>query len=134
MPAPLGRPAAAHVLLSDIVLNPTLWRFLLFAGQPFRAAIAANVFVGRSLRSLALELLHRLNELVGWLYGRVRLRRLRCFERRYFLVRRWHGAAAAVVAARGLHLLLRRWADQSSGRAQRRRDLQARMLAATEYR
>lgn len=138
MPGPVAvrggsRPAVVNNLLSDLVLNPTLWRFILFAGQPVRLAIAANVLVGRSLRSLASELLRKLNDLVGWLYGRLLLRRLRGFDRRYFPVRRWHVAAAALVAARAAQVLLRRWGDHRSGRAARRRELQQRQGAAKEY-
>lgn len=129
---PRSGPVAVN-RISDIVLNPALWRFLLFAGQPVRLAIAANVFVGRSLRSLGYELLRRLNDLVGWLYGRVQLRRLRGFDRRYFTLRRWHLTLAALAGVRTLHVLLRRWADQTSGRAARKRELHNRMASAREY-
>ena len=54
-------------------------------------------------RSLAAEIVRRLLELSGWLFGRVDARRLRAFERAYFRVRRWHvalGETASQPAAR----------------------------------
>lgn len=129
-----GRPPAPRSsALSDLLLHPSLWRWLLFAGQPVRLAIAANVFMGRSLRSLAYELAHRLRELVGWLAGRLRLRRLAAFERRYFQVRRWHAAALGLAAVNLGWAAARAWRERTSGRTAQRRRLARAMATAPSY-
>lgn len=47
-------------------------------------------------RSIASEVARRLLELVGWLAGRLRLRRMRSFESSYFQLRRWHALLGEV--------------------------------------
>jgi hypothetical protein len=90
MPSPQPvRPLTVRTF-NDLLLHPKLWRFLLFAGQPVRAAIAANVLLGRSLKSLAYEIWHRLIQFVGWASGRLDHPRLRRFEHSWFPVKRWH--------------------------------------------
>jgi len=120
-------------IFSDIVLNPALWRWLLFAGQPVRLAIAANVVLGRSIRSMAYDLARRLNNFIAWLYGRSIHHRLRSFEARYFPVRRWHVVAAGLVAIRAVHLVVRLYTEHTSGRMQKRRALQTELSKASSH-
>lgn len=131
MAGPLGPPSIG--LLSDIVLNPAVWRWILFVGQPVRLAIAANVLVGRSIRSVAVDLLRRLKDLIAWLFGRVHHRGLRRFERRYFQVRRWHGVAAVLVLGRLVTVAHRAWAEHTSGRSQRRKALKRELMQAESH-
>jgi TAG lipase / steryl ester hydrolase / phospholipase A2 / LPA acyltransferase len=119
--------------LSDVILHPSLWRWLLFAGQPVRLAIAANVFLGRSVRSLAYDILRRLKDLLGWLFGRMPIRRFSGFERRYFLLRRWHAAALAAGVANIGYLAVCQWREHTSGRSAQRRALQKELLTAPNY-
>ncbi len=119
--------------ISDALFDPSLWRFLLFVGQPVRLAVAANVFVGRTLRSIAYEIMRYVGDFVSWLMGKIRSRRLQYFERRYFPVRRWHIALVAVGAVRLLQLLRRQWIEHTSGRTAQRRALQRKMHAAQTY-
>lgn len=72
--------------------DPLFLKLLLLAGQPIRSLVAWNLWAGRTVRQLAASLLRALLQLVGWLSGHVRHRRLRGFERRYFEPRRWHVA------------------------------------------
>lgn len=125
-------PAALQAL-SAAVLNPPLWKLLLAASQPIRLAIAANLWLGRSLRSLAAEVLHRLATLAGWLAGKIDARRLRRFSREYFTPRRWHAVLAAAALGKAMHWLAGRWVEHASGRRQLRKDLQRRMHDATSY-
>ena len=126
-------PATSKGSLGDLVLSPSLWRHLLFVGQPFRLAIAANVLVGRSIRSLAYDLLRRFERLLGWLFGRLRLRRFEQFERRYFLLRRWHAALAVVTAAKAVQQVARAWSERRSGEALEKRRLRAAKLEAQNF-
>lgn len=119
--------------LSDVILHPSLWRWLLFAGQPVRLAIAANVFLGRSVRSLAYDILRRLKDALGWLFGRMPIRRFARFERRYFLLRRWHAAALAAGIANIGYIAVLQWKEHTSGRSAQRRAHQKAMLAAPDY-
>jgi len=119
--------------LSDVILHPSLWRWLLFAGQPVRLALAANVFLGRSVRSLAYDVLRRLKDLIGWLFGRMPIRRFAGFEHRYFLLRRWHAAALAAGIANIVYFVNLQWKEHTSGRSAQRRAHQKAMLAAPDY-
>ena len=119
--------------LSDVILHPSLWRWLLFAGQPVRLAIAANVFLGRSVRSLAYDVLRRLKDALGWLFGRMPIRRFAGFERRYFLLRRWHAAALAAAVVNIGYIAVVQWKEHTSGRSAQRRALQKALQSAPDY-
>lgn len=119
--------------LMDALLHPSLWRWLLFAGQPVRLAIAANVFLGRSIRSLVRDVLRRLRDLLRWLGGRLRIRRLAPFELQYFQIKRWHAAAVALVGLHAGSIALRAWNDYISGRTAQRQRLLAVMASASAY-
>jgi len=127
-----GAPLHSDRLI-DVILHPSLWRWLLFAGQPVRLALAANVFLGRSVRSLAYDVLRRLKDLIGWLFGRMPIRRFAVFERRYFLLRRWHAAALAAGIANIGYIAVLQWREHTSGRSAQRRAHQKAMLAAPDY-
>lgn len=131
-----ARIYGTHGSMTDLILNPTLWRWLLFAGQPIRLAIAANVFVGRSLRSIFYDLLHRLTELIGWLSSPLSLssRFASHFEKQYFRLRNWHVAAAALVLARLARYAARSWRDRTSGLRERKLQLRRQLLDAQDYR
>ena len=98
-----------------------------------RVAIATRLLLGRTLRSIAYELLKRLNDLMGWLLSPIRHRRLVRFERQYFMVRRWHAVALATMTAGLFRLLLREWRDHTSGRSAQRRQLISIMEHARSY-
>ena len=98
-----------------------------------RFAIAINVFLGRSLRSLASEIARRLKDLIGWSFGRLHLRRFAPFERHYFLLRRWHVAAAGAIILQITYLAIRQWKEYTSGRTAQRRRLKTTMLHAPDY-
>lgn len=119
--------------ISDALFDPSLWRFLLFVGQPVRLAIAANVFMGRTLRSVAYDILRRAGDLVAWLMGKVQSRRLARFERHYFPLRRWHVVLAITAAVKLLQSIRRQWVDHTTGRAAQRRELQRKMRVAQHY-
>ncbi|PSC75941.1 Triacylglycerol lipase SDP1 isoform A [Micractinium conductrix] len=133
--------AASGVALQALLRalrEPTLLKSLLLLGAPLRLAVAANLWAGRTLRSLAAELARRLMALAGWLHGRLqhpRLRRVQLvFERAAgWPLRRWHLALAALVAGKAALWAGRWWAECSSGLRQRRRAAQRRMAAAGSY-
>ncbi|KAI3427004.1 hypothetical protein D9Q98_006948 [Chlorella vulgaris] len=114
-------------------LDPLMLKTLLVAGAPLRFAIAANVWAGRSIKSIAAEVVRRLLELAGWLFGKLSPRRLRGFERAYFPLRRWHVVLAALVAAKAVQWAARRWLEHVSGARLRRKQLQGRMQLAEGY-
>ena len=117
----------------DALLHPSLWRWLLFAGQPVRLVIAANVFLGRSIRSLVRDILRRLRDILRWLGGRWRIRRLADFERQYFQIKRWHAAGIALIGVYAGSFAVRAWNDYISGRTAQRKRLYAVMASATDY-
>lgn len=98
-----------------------------------RLTIATNLLMGRTLRSIAYEILKRLNDLVGWLLSPVRHRRLVRFERRYFTVRRWHAVAVTAMTAAIFRFLIREWKEHTSGRSAQRRHLVSIMENAQSY-
>ena len=133
MPAPPSATLSVYALQglrAWLLVNPGLWQLLAVVAAPVRLAVTWHLWAGRSLRSLASELARRLLLLAGWLSGRVEHRRLRGFDRRYFVLRRWHVATAALAAARVLAWADAAWRDAASGRRQLRRELQRRLQAA----
>lgn len=124
-----------HVLegLRAAILDPAVLKALLVAGAPLRIAVAANLWVGRSLKSIAAEILRRILELFGWLFGKVDYKGLRGFERAYFSLRRWHVALGTLVATKAVQLAVRRWLEYISGERQRRKELQQRKQEAAHY-
>ena len=131
------RPGSLTVLtlqaLKGILLvHPGLWQLLATLVAPIRLTLAVNLWAGRSLRSLAAELTHRLLLLVGWLAGRVEHPGLRrsLERRRWFLLRRWHLAASVLALAQAARWAHGAWRDAASGRAARRRELRQQLRAA----
>jgi TAG lipase/steryl ester hydrolase/phospholipase A2/LPA acyltransferase len=61
------------------------------------------------------------------------IRRFAVFERRYFLLRRWHAAALAAGIANIGYIAVLQWREHTSGRSAQRRAHQKAMLAAPDY-
>lgn len=127
-----------QALKGVLLVHPSLWQLLVTVAAPIRLTIAWNLWLGRSLHSLASELARRLLELVGWLSGRAEpTPRLRFWLQRRRLVtpllaglRRWHVAAGALVLIQGIRWAAAAWRDAASGKAAQRRELRRRMRTA----
>lgn len=132
----VGLSRSAAFAAASTLLNPSVLKFLLLAGHPIRFAIGANIFIGRSIRSVLQELLHRFLELVGWLAGRVGERSvLHRWERRFlpFKLHRWHVALGALSSAMLLkwgHVV---WREHRSGKAMARKALHISLHSAITY-
>ena len=99
-----GQPALApaEAAAKGSVGDPLLLRLLLAAARPARSVLLWHLMVGQSLRRLAATLARAALLLAGWLYGRVGQRgELARFERRYFVLRRWHVALGERRAGEG---------------------------------
>ena len=77
--------------LSATSVQLALWRISFVLSQPFRRLLAFQLFFGRSLFTVFVDLQRSLWGIFGWFSAPPRTLRLRKLSRGYFRVRRWHG-------------------------------------------
>lgn len=116
-----------------LIVELTLWRALSFLGQPFRSAVAAYLFISKSLWAFGSEFRRLSWRLIGWLAAPPQVPALRQLTAKYFQVKRWQVTIATLLAYTFVSTLAKQWRRYNDPNEKRKRELYKRMATAENY-